>query len=201
MVFLCFFLIVNIITFLSKPFLVTIRAYSITSSAMHNALLIGDRIIVNNAAYGVRNPITNKVWVHLGKPRRGDVAVFIFPQDPSKDYIKRVIGLPGDRIRIINKKVLVNGQPYETPAAVHDDPKVIPPPPRPGDSPRDNLSPVVAPANSYFVLGDNRDYSYDSRFWGLVPFDNMRGKALYVYLSWDRQNSRRRWGRLGQPIN
>jgi signal peptidase I len=168
---------------------------------MQHTLLVGDCILVNNAAYGVRNPFTNKVWIPIGKPQRGDVVVFIFPQDPTKDYIKRVIGLPGERIQIINKQVLINGKLYETPQAVYADPVIFPAPQRPNDSPRDNLGPVTVPANSYFVLGDNWDNSYDSRFWGFVPLDNFRGKALYVYLSGDRKNSRIRWERIGKTIN
>jgi signal peptidase I len=200
-IYLIFILTISIITLGSKDFLVKIKAYSIPAGSMQPTLLIGDYLLANNGAYGLRNPFTNKVWIPIGKPQRGDVVVFILPQDPSKDYIKRVIGLPGDRIQIINKKVFVNGKLFETPGAVYDDPTIIPAPHSPNDSPRDNLGPVVVPANSYFVMGDNRDHSYDSRFWGFVPLDAFRGKALYVYLSWDRKNSRIRWERIGKTIN
>jgi signal peptidase I len=168
---------------------------------MQHTLLIGDYILANNAAYGVRNPFTNNVLIPIGMPQRGDMALFIFPQDPTKDYIKRVIGLPGDRIQIINKQVFINGKLYETPQAIYEDPKVFPHAPGSTDSPRDNADPLVVPANSYFVMGDNRDHSYDSRFWGFVPLDAFRGKALYVYLSWDQKNSRVRWERIGKTIN
>jgi signal peptidase I len=178
-----------------------VKAYSIHSGAMQHTLLIGDYLLVNEFSYGIRNPFTNKVWISTGSPQRGDVAVFIFPQDYTKDYIKRVVGLPGDRIQITNKKFFINGKLYETSQAVYDDPMVFPPPHGPTDSTRDNLGPVMVPANSYFVLGDNRDHSYDSRFWGYVPMDNFRGKALYIYLSWDQKNSRIRWGRIGKTIN
>lgn len=153
--------------------------------------------MANNAAYGLRNPFNNKVWLPIGKPRRGDVAVFIFPQDHTKDYIKRVIGLPGERVQIINKEVYINGELYQTPQARFVDNKVIPSP----QSTRDNYGPVVVPKDSYFVLGDNRDQSYDSRFWGFVPFDLMRGKASYVYFSWERQDSRVRWQRISISLN
>jgi signal peptidase I len=200
-IYLIFILIFNIIGFGSKTFLVMIKAYSIPSATMQNTLLVGDCILVNNAAYGVRNPFTNKVWIPLGKPQRGDVVVFIFPQDPTKDYIKRIAGLPGDRIQIVNKKVLVNGKLFEPPGTIYDDPTIIPAPRRPGEPARDNMGPVEVPANSYFVLGDNRDHSYDSRFWGFVPFDFIRGKALYVYLPGGQKNSMIRWGRIGKTIN
>jgi len=161
-----------------------VQAFSIPSGSMQPTLLIGDYLLVNKFTYGIRNPLTNKVWIPISTPQRGDVVVFIFPQDPSKDYIKRVIGLPGDRIQIINKKVSINGKVYATPEAVYVDPMVIPSPHGPTESARDNMGPVVVPANSYFVMGDNRDQSYDSRFWGFVPMDNLRGKAVIIYFSW-----------------
>jgi signal peptidase I len=161
-----------------------VQAFSIPSGSMQPTLLIGDYLLVNKFTYGIRNPLTNKVWIPIGTPQRGDVVVFIYPQDPTKDYIKRVIGLPGDRIQVVNKKVLINGKVLETPQAVYDDPMVIPRPRGPTESGRDNMGPVTVPANSYFVMGDNRDHSYDSRFWGFVPMDAFRGKALIIYFSW-----------------
>lgn len=171
-----------ILALVLRAFLV--QAFSIPSGSMQPTLLIGDYLLVSKFSYGIRNPFTNKVWVPIGAPQRGDVVVFIFPQDPSKDYIKRVIGLPGDRIQVINKKVYVNGKQYDTPQAVYDDPLVIPPPQGPTDSPRDNMGPVIVPSRSYFCMGDNRDHSYDSRFWGFVPMDNLRGRAIIIYFSW-----------------
>ncbi|MFZ5448457.1 MAG: signal peptidase I [Thermodesulfobacteriota bacterium] len=171
-----------ILALVLRAFLV--QAFSIPSGSMQPTLLIGDYLLVNKFSYGIRNPFTNKVWIPIGNPQRGDIVVFIFPQDPSKDYIKRVIGLPGDRIQIIDKKLYINGKLYETPQAVYNDPLVIPAPQDRTDSARDNLGPVEVPANSYFCLGDNRDHSYDSRFWGFVPMDNLRGKAFIIYFSW-----------------
>jgi len=179
-----------ILALVIRAFLV--QAFSIPSGSMEPTLLIGDYLLVNKFVYGIRNPITNKVWIPIGKPKRGDVVVFIFPQDPTKDYIKRIIGLPGDKIQVTNKKVSINGKVYETPEAVYDDPIIIPPPQRPTDSARDNLGPVTVPANSYFVMGDNRDHSYDSRFWGFVPMNDFRGKAFIIYFSWQ--------GPPGEPL-
>jgi signal peptidase I len=165
------------------------QAFSIPSGSMEPTLLVGDYLLVNKLGYGIRNPFNNKVWIPLGHPHRSDVVVFIFPQDPSKDYIKRVIGLPGDKVQIINKKVYVNDKLLETPQAYYNDSNIIPAPQVPTESPRDNFGPVVVPANSYFVMGDNRDHSYDSRFWGFVPMDSLRGKAFLIYFSWAGDHS------------
>jgi signal peptidase I len=213
-----------ILALIVRAFLV--QAFSIPSGSMQPTLLVGDYLLVNRYSYGIRNPFSNKVWIPVGQPQRGDVVVFIFPQDPSKDYIKRVIGVPGDRVQIINKKVYLNSQPYETPQAVYDDSMIIPAPTHPTESPRDNFGPVVVPQNSCFVMGDNRDHSYDSRFWGFVPLDALKGKALVIYfswegphgegflaslwggakglvshLSWDGDSFRIRWGRIGRIIH
>ena len=171
-----------ILALILRAFLV--QAFSIPSGSMEPTLLIGDYLLVSKFSYGIRNPFNNKVLIPIDTPRRGDVVVFIFPQDTSKDYIKRVIGLPGDRIQVIDKKVFINGKQYETPQAVNDDPMIIPAPQGPTESSRDNMGPVVVPAHSYFCMGDNRDHSYDSRFWGFVPMNNLRGKAQIIYFSW-----------------
>lgn len=202
------------------------QAFSIPSGSMEKTLLIGDYLLVNKLRYGIRNPLDNKVMIPIGKPQRGDVVVFIFPQDPSKDYIKRVIGLPGDTVQVTNKKVFINGKLYETPQAHYEDTLIIPAPRIPVESARDNFGPVVVPPKSYFVMGDNRDRSYDSRFWGFVPMDNLRGKAMIIYFSWagnhhdgffpalvgglgglahnfawNSQQFRMRWDRLGKVIH
>lgn len=202
------------------------QAFSIPSGSMEKTLLIGDYLLVNKLSYGIRNPLDNKVLIPIGQPQRGDVVVFIFPQDPSKDYIKRVIGLPGDTVQITDKKVLINGKQVETPQAHYEDTMIIPAPRSPVESARDNFGPVVVPPKSYFVMGDNRDRSYDSRFWGFVPLDNLRGKAMIIYFSWagnhhdgffpalmgglgglmhnfawNSQEFRMRWDRLGRVIH
>lgn len=158
-----------------------VQAFSIPSGSMIPTLLVGDYLLVNKFSYGIRNPFTNKVLIPTWQPQRGDVAVFIFPQDPSKDYIKRIIGLPGDKVQVINKKVYINGELYVTPQARTTDDIVI----SSTQSTRDNFGPVVVPKDSYFFMGDNRDKSYDSRFWGFVPMDALRGRAFIIYFSWE----------------
>ncbi len=170
-----------------------------SAGSMENSLFIGDYLMVNKSAYGIRDPFTNKVLIPLGEPQRGDVAVFVFPPDQSKEYIKRIIGLQGDKIQIINKKLFINDEVYKNYQAKYA--LVIPPPTGSIESPLYNFGPVVVPPDSYFVLGDNQDHSYDSRFWGFVPFELIRGKALYVYFSQDQKDSRIRWNRIGKPIN
>jgi signal peptidase I len=165
------------------------QAFSIPSGSMQPTLLVGDYLLVTKFIYGIRNPFTNRVLIPLGQPHRGDVVVFIFPQDQTKDYIKRVIGLPGDKVQIINKQVYINGKVLKTPQARYTDDTMIPPPGSPTESPRDNFGPVEVPPHSYFVMGDNRDHSYDSRFWGFVPDDALKGKAFIIYFSWGGNHS------------
>jgi signal peptidase I len=164
-----------------------VQAFSIPSGSMEPTLLVGDYLLVNKLAYGIRNPFTNSVLIPLGTPQRGDVVVFLYPQDTSKDYIKRVIGVPGDRVEIRNKKLYLNGRLTEIPPpskdpnashAVYRDPEITP-------TERDNFGPVVVPKDSYFVMGDNRDRSYDSRFWGFVPMRDLKGRAFIIYFSWE----------------
>jgi signal peptidase I len=177
-------IIALVLALVIRAFLV--QAFSIPSGSMEPTLLVGDYLLVNKLAYGIRNPLTNNIWIPLGKPQRGDVAVFIYPQSPDKDYIKRIIGLPGDRIQIINKKLYLNGQltqippPTDDPAApraVYREEEITP-------TERDNFGPVAVPADAYFVMGDNRDRSYDSRFWGFVPMQALKGRAFIIYFSW-----------------
>ncbi len=174
-----------------------VQAFKIPSGSMIKTLLIGDHILVNKFIYGVRNPINRHLWIKVSKPKRGDVIVFIYPLDRKKDFIKRVIGLPGDTIEIRNKKVFVNGKLFHDPPTVqHTDPNIIP-----GTiQPRDNMGPVTVPKGHLFVMGDNRDQSYDSRFWGFVPIKDVKGKAFMIYWSWDSRHFRPRLGRTGQLI-
>ncbi len=174
-----------------------VQAFKIPSGSMIKTLLIGDHILVNKMAYGVRNPITRNSWIEFSKPQRGDVIVFIYPVDRSKDFIKRVIGVAGDTIEIRDKKVYVNGTLFPDPPGVqHTDPRILPA----SVQPRDNFGPVVVPPGHLFVMGDNRDQSYDSRFWGFVPVKDVKGKAFIIYWSWDSQHFRPRLNRIGHLI-
>ncbi|WP_169755341.1 signal peptidase I [Dissulfurirhabdus thermomarina] len=154
-----------------------IQAFQIPSGSMERTLLVGDHILVNKFAYGVRNPFTRATWIPGHPPQRGDVIVFVYPLDRDKDYIKRVIGVPGDRVQVINKRVYVNGAPFPDPPGVqYDEGPVLAPR-------RDNFGPVVVPEGHLFVMGDNRDHSADSRFWGFVPIRDVLGKAVLIYWS------------------
>lgn len=174
-----------------------IQAFKIPSGSMIPTLLIGDHILVNKFIYGVRNPLTRKVWIKGKQPQRKEVIVFIFPKNPKLDFIKRVIGLPGDIVEIRDKKVFVNGTPLQEPYVQYTDPRILPR----EISPRDNFGPIKVPQGHLFVMGDNRDQSHDSRFWGFVPIKNVKGKAFIIYFSWDAQHFRIRWRRIGKLIH
>jgi len=173
-----------------------VQAFKIPSGSMIPTLLIGDHILVNKFIYGVRNPVTRELWIKGKEPQRRDVIVFIFPKNRKLDFIKRVIGLPGEVVEIRNKKVFINGVPLEEPYVQHTDPNILPR----EISPRDNFGPVRVPPGHLFVMGDNRDQSHDSRFWGFVPIRDVKGKAFIIYFSWDRDHFRIRWRRIGKLI-
>ncbi len=173
-----------------------VQAFKIPSASMEDTMLIGDHLLVNKFIYGMKIPFTDKRIFKIRDPRRGDVIVFEYPVDPSKDFIKRVIGTPGDVVQVINKKVYVNGKLYVNPHEVHKEPDIIPE----AQNPRDNTQPQKVPENSYFVMGDNRDRSYDSRFWGFVKKDKIKGLAFIKYWSWNADTWRVRWGSIGQLI-
>lgn len=179
------------------------QAFKIPSGSMLETLQIGDQILVNKFIYGVKIPFTDgKILIPVKDPQKGDIVVFKFPEDTSKDFIKRVIGIEGDSIEIINKKLYVNDKLVEKqPYAVYSSNKIIP-----GTiSPRDNKRKFTVPENKIFVMGDNRDNSYDSRFWGFVDLTAVRGKALIIYWSWNKDKSvpiwnSVRWNRMGDLL-
>jgi len=173
-----------------------VQAFKIPSGSMKDTLLIGDHILVNKFIYGVKAPFFKKTIIPINDPKRGDIIVFEFPEDPSKDFIKRVIGLPGDVVEIRNKKLVVNGKTVKDSHSIHKDPKIFPA----RLQPRDNLGPITVPEGKLFVMGDNRDFSYDSRFWGFVDLLAVKGKAFIIYWSWDKENFGVRWGRLGHLL-
>ncbi|MBZ0171941.1 MAG: signal peptidase I, partial [Phycisphaerales bacterium] len=180
-------------------------------------LLVGDFILVNKYDYGIRLPAINRKIIDIGSPARGDVVVFRYPEDPSTPYIKRVIGVPGDHIEYRDKTVYVNGERVaqqdagvyigvgagaghtgaslrrdELPGAPHDI-LVVP------DRPSFDVEITVPPAH-YFVLGDNRDNSRDSRYWGFVPDENLIGHAFLIWMNWDSKNGGVDWHRIGRSV-
>jgi len=173
-----------------------VQAFKIPSGSMIPTLQIGDHILVNKLAYGVRMPFLEDYIVEFSEPRRDDVIVFIFPEDRSKDFIKRVAGVAGDSVEIRDKRVMINGKQIADPHAHFegDDPQTA------GLANRDDYGPRIVPEDHVFVMGDNRDRSYDSRFWGYVHLDEIRGKAFLIYWSWDGTDRWVRWERLGSLI-
>jgi signal peptidase I len=179
-----------ILAFFIRSFVV--QAFKIPSGSMLQTLQIGDHLLVTKFAYGVKIPFTNTMIIEREGPEQGDIIVFEFPEDPSKDFIKRVIGVPGDVIEIRDKKVFRNGVELQESYIQHVDSSMSVPR-------RDNFGPVMVPENKYFVMGDNRDESYDSRFWGFVERNTIEGKALILYWSWASLTDIR-WERIGQMV-
>ncbi len=174
-----------------------IQAFKIPSGSMEPTLLVGDHILVNKFIYGVRLPYIRVKLIPVSTPSRGDIIVFKYPVNPDMDFIKRVVGLPGDTIEIKNKRVFINGKLWRNDPGVHGDLNIIPR----QLSKRDNFGPVTVPEGSYFVMGDNRDNSLDSRFWGFVPDSDIEGKAFIIYWSWDHDSFSVRWNRLGMILH
>src|SRR6266850_2962453 len=164
-----------------------VQAFKIPSGSMIPTLQIGDHILVNKFLYGLRLPYPfEKMLIEWKQPNRGDVIVFIYPKDRTKDFIKRVVGLPGDTVEIRHKQVFINGVKMDDPHAhFADEGREIP-------GLRDNFGPVTVPQHELFMMGDNRDSSHDSRFWGFVDLDDVKGKAFLIYWSWDGED---RWVR------
>jgi signal peptidase I len=176
-----------------------VQAFKIPSGSMEPTLLIGDHILVCKFIYGISIPFLDKKLFQIKQPERGDVVVFIFPKDESKDFIKRVVAVEGDTVEVRQKKVCLNGRPVDDPHAHFTDSTIYSGP----DSaavPRDNFGPITVPPGHIFVMGDNRDHSLDSRFWGFVDINKVRGKAFMIYWSWESFLNNFRWRRLGQLI-
>jgi signal peptidase I len=174
-----------------------VKTYKIPSGSMKPTLLVGDQIMVNKSIYGVKIPYFRKTIIPITDPQRGDIVVFIFPVDRSKDFIKRVIGLGGDTIEVKNKKIFINGKEYTDSVGVYTDEFIYPA----SINPRDNFGPVTVPQGSIFVMGDNRDESLDSRFWGFVDLKDVEGKAFIIYWSWNKEDYSIRWQRLGNLLH
>jgi len=176
-----------------------VQAFKIPSGSMKPTLKIGDHLLVNKFTYGVKMPLTRKTLIPVHDPQRGDIVVFKFPVDRTKDFIKRVVGIAGDTIEIKDKKIYLNGSLYTDGHGVYTDSTILPA----AIQPRDNFGPVTVPTGYIFVMGDNRDQSYDSRFWGFVDLKDVLGKAFIIYgsWSWDKGNREIRWSRMGKLLH
>jgi signal peptidase I len=198
-----------------------VQAFRIPTGSMEDTLLVGDFLLVNKFVYGVRTP--DKIplinvhipWVRLPgftKPKRGDVVVFKYPENPDQDYIKRCVAVGGDTLQIINKELFINGKRFpdapNTKFSNYTLPKGQPQydikPSGAGN--RDFYGPVVVPEKHYFMMGDQRDNSLDSRYWGFLPEENVVGEAMILYFSWDKTvplyklYKKIRWSRIGDLI-
>ena len=174
-----------------------IQAFRIPSASMQDTLLIGDFLFVNKFEYGPKIPFTHIRLPGLRAPRRGDVIVFQFPQDPTKDFIKRCVATGGETLEVRNKQVYVDGKPLRESYAIHSDPSVRPA----GYDYRDYFGPVTVAKGQMFMMGDNRDNSNDSRYWGQLEMDLVKGRAMFIYWSWDGERNWPRWNRIFQLIH
>ena len=198
-----------------------VAAFKIPSGSMQNTLLIGDFLFVNKAIYGAEVPLIHKRLPAFAHPKRGEVIIFEYPLDPDKDYVKRLIGVPGDTVEMRDGTVYIDGRAQVESYVVHSDPTADPG----GEEfawqqpflvrtaeasvhpSRNNWGPLVVPQDNYFVLGDNRDNSSDSRYWGFVPDSLVRGRPMFVYYSYEPDATRRvpwitkiRWNRVGLRV-
>jgi signal peptidase I len=207
---------------LVRSFLV--EAFKIPSGSMERTLLPGDFLLVNKLVYGAQIPFTGKSLPAIRKPRRGDVIVFQYPVDQTKNFVKRLMGVPGDTLSMRGGVLFLNGTPLEETYVSHSSPDFDPSEPdfdwqrnflvrtavasvTSYDPTRDNWGPIIVPPRNYFMLGDNRDNSSDSRYWGFVPDSLIRGRPMFVYYSFARDSvsSQRwlsgiRWDRLGERV-
>ncbi|HEY6450986.1 MAG TPA: signal peptidase I [Steroidobacteraceae bacterium] len=234
---------VAVIVLLVRSFL--FEPFRIPSDSMMPTLLDGDFIVVSKFAYGLRLPVIGTKILDVGEPQRGDVVVFHFPPDPAVNYIKRVVGLPGDHVDIVSDQLIINGQPvplqsdgryddgcyhgmrlsteilgrhrHQTLACLTPDEIVAPPGPTctrrlernyvclepnaPGEHDHGDAHDIVVPPGHYLMIGDNRDNSYDGRYWGFVPEDHLVGKATLIWFNWDLQRTGGpNWSRIGRHI-
>ena len=195
-------LIALLLALLIRTFIV--QAFKIPSGSMETTLLIGDHILVSKFAYGTHVPneiplldikLFDDIVLFPEIPERGDIIVFKFPKDERRDFIKRVIGLPGDLLEVRRQKVYINDKPYKDAHARHTDSV--------SESalvPRDDFGPVLVPEGYVFVMGDNRENSQDSRYWGFLNTKKIRGKALMIYWSWNKIENWVRFERFGKIL-
>ncbi len=181
------------------------QAFKIPSGSMEPNLLIGDHLIVNKMSFAPTVTAVERAVLPRRDIRRGDVIVFKSPEEPDRDLIKRVVGLPGDRLELRRKRMYVNGNRLDEPYVQYLEPPSENAPPKPGDL-REEYGPVTVPVGQYFMMGDNRDNSQDSRYWGFLPASYVKGRALFIYFSADASRSivdlvgGIRWSRLLDPV-
>lgn len=184
-------LIALVLAFIIRSFIV--QAFKIPSGSMIQTLLVGDHILVNKFIFGPQIPFTTIRLFPFEKPKRGEVVVFLEPTERKKDFIKRVIGLPGETIQVINRQVYIDGEPLKDETyAYYANSRYV--------RGLDNFGPFKVPEGNYFMMGDNRENSSDSRVWGPVPFELMKGEAFLIYWSWNGPERKVRWGRIGDLI-
>jgi signal peptidase I len=169
-------------TFIARNYIV--QAFEIPAGSMKPTMLIGDHILASKYIY------------FFSEPKRGDIVIFPFPEEPSKNFIKRIVGIGGDIIEIRNKQVFINNELHREIYTINQDSRILPK----NVQPRDNFGPTKIPEDSLFVMGDNRDHSYDSRFWGFVKKSSVKGKAVSIYWSFDKGQDSVRWDRVGKNI-
>ena len=174
-----------------------VQAFRIPSESMLETLQVGDFLFVNKFEYGPKIPFTHIRLPGLRQPHTGDIIVFQFPQDPSKDYIKRCIATAGQTVEGKDKQVFVDGKPLREPYVIHIDPTLR----AAGFDYRDSFPKRTIAPGELFMMGDNRDNSDDSRFWGTAPMDNVKGRAMFIYWSWDHDKHWPRWNRLFRGIH
>ena len=176
-----------------------VQAFKIPTGSMENNLLIGDHLLVNKFVFAPTLSSVEQMLLPIDPIRRGDILVFKFPQEPDRDFIKRVIGLPGERLELHRKKVFINGSPIDEPYVQFLEPPSTAGPAKTDDV-REEYGPVTVPPHQYFMMGDNRDNSEDSRYWGFMPESYVKGQADFIYFSFDNRGSQSfagvRWGRL-----
>jgi signal peptidase I len=178
-----------------------VQAFKIPSSSMEPTLQVGDHLLVSKFIYGIKVPFIDGKYFQFIKPQRGDIIVFIYPKDRSKDFIKRVIGTEGEKVEIVHNNIYIDDKLIEDPWGHYDEgsqsTKYL--------QPTEKFGPVIVPKGSLFVLGDNRDNSQDSRYWGYVNVNEVKGKAVIIYFSWDRYAQslfgKIRWMRFGKRIH
>ena len=169
----------------------------VPSGSMKPTLLVGDHILVNKFIYGIKIPFLRATLIPIKKPQQDDIVVFKYPENPKLDFIKRVVGVEGDVVEIRDKRLYINHEPYDRSYAVFKDNYIIPG----GFNKRDNFGPITVAKDSLFVMGDNRDNSKDSRFWGFVELQAIKGKAFMIYWSWNGRESSVRWSRIGDLLH